>query len=222
MQVGRTRHEDRPGRTAFFFISHFCQNVPVSIQPQTTYKRRRSSTHREHVPLSNRTDLEILRDESNDQLDISVWYRRVYALCQAKLISQSDAEDAAQETFVRGIARLHELRSMDAMGGWLRGIARNVCIDVIRRNKVRQSSPEPVETLAARTDSSPDRSDQLIAYVKQLPDPLREVVLLHYYEEMTYDQMARWLGVARSTVSERLGRARKILKQKMIADRSMP
>lgn len=192
------------------------------IQPQSTYWRCRSSTHREQLPLSNRTHRETQSQSHNHQLDISVWYRRVYALCQSKLISQSDAEDAAQETFVRGIARLGDLRSQDAMGSWLRGIARNVCVDLIRRNKVRQTSGEPIETLAAKTKSLTCESKQLIAYIGQLPEPLREVVLLHYYEEMTYDQMAKWLDVARSTISERLSRARKILKQKMIADRSMP
>ncbi|MEM7311517.1 MAG: sigma-70 family RNA polymerase sigma factor [Planctomycetota bacterium] len=171
--------------------------------------------------MKDRNDSEIT-PRSESQLDISVWYRRVYALCQAKLISQSDAEDAAQETFVRGIARLDELRSQNAMGGWLRGIARNVCVDLIRRNKVRQTSGEPIETLAAKANNSTNESKQLNAYIGQLPDPLREVVLLHYYEEMTYDQMAEWLDVARSTVSERLSKARRILKQKMIADRSMP
>ena len=171
--------------------------------------------------MSRPTNSETNPKVRNHELDISVWYRRVYALCQARLISQSDAEDAAQETFVRGLARLNELRSLDAMGAWLRGIARNVCVDTIRRNKVRQTSGEPVESIAAKTGSSTEGSEQLVAFVGQLPEPLREVVLLHYYEEMTYDQMARWLGVARSTVNARLRRARTILKQKMLAERSM-
>ena len=54
--------------------------------------------------------------------------------------------------------------------------------------------------------------------VNALPDPLREIVLLHYYENMTYDQMAEWLDVARSTVNDRLSKARDMLKRQILME----
>ena len=51
--------------------------------------------------------------------------------------------------------------------------------------------------------------------VDELPDDWREVVLLHYFNEMTYDEMAEWLGVARATVNERLRKGRERLRQRM-------
>lgn len=51
--------------------------------------------------------------------------------------------------------------------------------------------------------------------IAELPTKLQEVVFLFYYEEMTYDQMATWLGVARATINERLSKAREILRRRL-------
>ena len=153
------------------------------------------------------------------QLDVQHWYRRVYALCQSRLISRSDAEDATQETFARGLARIDELRSNAAIGAWLRQIARNVCVDIIRRQTVRRTSPLDVQAMPADAHHDPtsdrDQREHLMRLINALPDSNREIVLLHYYEDMTYEQMADWLGIARSTVSERLSKARYLLKTQL-------
>ncbi|MCO8121799.1 RNA polymerase sigma factor [Stieleria sp. TO1_6] len=153
------------------------------------------------------------------QLDVQYWYRRVYALCQSRLLLAADAEDATQETFVRGLANLDHVRCDLAVGGWLRRIAQNVCVDMIRRNQVRKTSGVNVQNVATdavcESVSERDQCDHLLRLVQELPEPLRETVLLHYYDQMTYDEMASWLGVARSTVNQRLAKARESLKQKL-------
>ena len=168
-----------------------------------------------------------LEDQSvTCQLDVPYWYRRVYALCHSRLISAADAEDATQETFVRGLARVGELRSPEAIGGWLRQIAHHVCIDMIRRNKVRETSPTDVDLVAGdtRTDcvAEEDQRRHLVGLIYDLPEQLRETILLHYYDNMTYDEMAKWLHVARSTVNERLGKARQLLKQRLVSTEHAP
>jgi RNA polymerase sigma-70 factor, ECF subfamily len=104
------------------------------------------------------------------------------------------------------------------MGGWLRQIAHNVCVDTIRRQKVRQTSPVNLDEVAGvATESTGGREsrEHLVRLVHALPESLREIVLLHYYDNMTYDQMAAWLNVARSTVNDRLSKARQLLKQQL-------
>ncbi len=145
----------------------------------------------------------------------------MFAFCHSRLVSRSDAEDATQETFIRALGGIHELRSPAAIGGWLRQIANNVCIDTIRRQQVRKTIPTDVQML---TDSSTENAcaqesrEQMEALVHALPETLREIVLLHYYERMTYDQMATWLNVARSTVNERLSKARQLLRQQLVKE----
>jgi len=159
--------------------------------------------------------------ESTCQLDVQSWYRRVYALCQSRLRMPADAEDAAQETFLRGFRQIEELRDEQALGAWLRRIASNVCVDFVRRRKVRETSLMDIETVAScehREEcdrENKDRNEMIRALVANLPEHLAEIILLHYYEEMTYDQMAEWLGIARSTVNERLSKARKLLRQQL-------
>lgn len=165
-------------------------------------------------------------DQPPCQLDIQHWYRRVYALCQSQLISPADAEDATQETFVRGLAGIGELRDKEAMGSWLRKIAHHVCVDMIRRKQVRQTSAADVQTVAESAGgddpAADDEREYLIGLIHALPDALREIILLHYYEQMTYDEMAKWLCVARSTVNERLSKARQRLKQQLTSTENAP
>ena len=171
---------------------------------------------------AGRQELAELTESScpEEPLEIANWYRRVYALCRAKLICAADAEDATQETFRRACVQRDQLTKLDNLGGWLRAVAHNVCVDLIRRNAIRRSAPESLDWIAA-SSPPPERrkedSDELIEMIGQLPEPLREVILLHYYDDMTYDQMAAWLDVARSTVNDRLSRARCLLKKKLIA-----
>ncbi len=72
----------------------------------------------------------------------------------------------------------------------------------------------------ASTESVCDQEsrEQMEQLVHALPETLREIVLLHYYERMTYDQMATWLNVARSTVNERLSKARQLLRQQLVKE----
>ncbi len=167
------------------------------------------------------SDTEHPCEQSSSQLDIQFWYRRVYALCQSRLISTTDAEDATQETFVRALSRMHELRSQDALGGWLRQISQNVCVDIIRRQSVRATERLEINEIARiENETAIDREsrDHIVQLIHSLPETLRETILLHYYDEMTYDQMASWLNVARSTVNERLSKARQLLKQQLMTE----
>ncbi|MEM1067937.1 MAG: RNA polymerase sigma factor [Planctomycetota bacterium] len=144
------------------------------------------------------------------------WYGRVYALCRSKLRCASDAEDAVQETFLRAIRGVHTLRTPDAMGGWLRSTASHVCVDVLRRKHCDVYEPREMMEVAEPTHDH-ETEDELVALIHQLPELLREPILLHYYEDMTYDQIAQWIGVARSTVNERLSKARHQLRRQLIS-----
>jgi RNA polymerase sigma-70 factor, ECF subfamily len=168
-------------------------------------------------------DIEPNHEKTICQLDIQFWYRRVYALCQSRLVSSSDAEDATQEIFVRALSRIHELRSHEALGGWLRQIAHHVCVDLIRRQVVRATVPIEIDEVPSFGGDEAilnDSRKHILRLIYALPETLRETILLHYYEEMTYDQMAAWLNVARSTVNERLCKARQILKQQLMTEQT--
>ena len=73
----------------------------------------------------------------------------------------------------------------------------------------------PVASPIDSTDN--EEREQLAVLIADLPEDQREALLLYYYQEMSYDEMAQWLGVARSTVNDRLSKARRQLKRKLLA-----
>lgn len=105
-----------------------------------------------------------------------------------------------------------------ALGGWLRSIAQHVCIDLIRRNTRRKAEPIELFVVAmpSETNAGEDR-EALAVCIAELSEDLREVLLLYYYQDMTYDEMATWLGVARSTVNDRLSKARQQLRRRLVS-----
>ncbi len=147
------------------------------------------------------------------------WCRRILALCQSRVFSH-EAEDLVQDVLIRGFANLSSLANPEQFGPWLRGIAQNICADWCRdhlRHKHFVANcewqPDPVATTVSGDDAiAADERAIIVQQVAEIPEELREVILLRYYENLTYDEMARWLGVARATVNERLAKARSLLR----------
>ena len=149
-----------------------------------------------------------------------VSFHRVLAYCQSRVSQLADAEELAQESLIRAMVDLPALSEPTAYGAWLRGIANHVCSDWHRRQR-RAPQNEFVDQ-AASPEADPadevaiaDERMMLQGQMRELPEELREVLLLFYYEDYSYDEIAAWLGVARATVSERLARARNLLRLRM-------
>ena len=123
------------------------------------------------------------------------------------------AEDAVQETFVKVYTSLASFRGDSSEKTWLLRIAINTCKDMRRaswfryvdRNVTLDNIPAPKQALS-------DEDESLMIEIMRLPRKLMEVVLLYYYQEMSTKEIAALLGVAVSTVSTRLKRARSKLR----------
>lgn len=151
------------------------------------------------------------------------WSPRVLAFCHAKVRSAHTAEDLAQETLLRGYRSLATLQDPEKFGCWLHGIALRTCLDWMKRkehqqvgltaeNEDRLTAPQelPLEGLARG-----EQLQSLVAEVDALPDECREVILLYYYDDVTYQDIADVLGVSAATVNARLTKARKLLRERM-------
>jgi RNA polymerase sigma-70 factor, ECF subfamily len=156
------------------------------------------------------------------------WTGRILAVCHARVRHADVAEDLAQETLLRGYRALASLAEPDKFGPWLCGIANHACLDWL---KARERSQIPFSVLdATRTvddliGSDPradgfalDREEELgrlMAAVDELPDDFREVVLLYYYDDVTYRDLAEMLGVSAATINARLTKARMLLRERL-------
>jgi len=145
--------------------------------------------------------------------------RQVYGLAYRMLGNRGDAEDAAQEAFIRAYTRLATYQPDGRFGAWLLAIASHRCIDLLRSRgrraptitlgKVAESdrfisqSDEP-EELAIRGSVG----DDVRRWLAALPPAYRLVLTLRYFHELSYAEIAATLGEPVSTVRMRLFRAR--------------
>jgi RNA polymerase sigma-70 factor (ECF subfamily) len=152
------------------------------------------------------------------------WAARVTALCHARVGRADVAEDLAQETLLRGYRALGTLSDPERFGPWLCGIALRTCLDWLRS---RQHAPIPFSALGSdgegfdqgrQDEPALDHDDdrrQLLREIDSLPETYRQVILLYYYEDHTYRDLGRLLGISPATVNARLTKARALLRQRL-------
>jgi RNA polymerase sigma-70 factor (ECF subfamily) len=123
------------------------------------------------------------------------------------------AEEAAQETFVRAFFGLNKLRTAESFFSWLLGIGNRVASEQQRtqrrHRRAIETSPRPSATVENNHD------DALQQALADLPEKYAQVVLLRYYGGLTCPQVAERLGVPLGTVTKRLSRAYAMLRQSL-------
>ena len=163
----------------------------------------------------------VVQGPDSDQ-DQNECFERLVNQCQASLLrtcymylrDREQAEDAVQETFFKAYRNFGAFRGESAEKTWLMKIAINTCRDMRRTgwflHMDRRVTPEMLPDASVPFE---EIEEGLIVEVMNLPLRLREVVLLYYYQNMDTNEIAQTLGIARSSVSGRLQRARKILRE---------
>lgn len=136
--------------------------------------------------------------------------------------------DLAQEALLRALRGLHSLQEPEKFGPWLRGIAKRVCLDWLK-TRPRAAVPFSVLSRDGRhvekvgipgTETPMERQEQereLHDAVAALPEECREVLLLYYYQDVTYQELAELLSVSSATINARLTRARALLRDRLCA-----
>jgi RNA polymerase sigma-70 factor (ECF subfamily) len=141
----------------------------------------------------------------------------VYNLCYRMLSNAPEAEDAAQETFMRMYTKLHTYQPERKLSSWVLSIASHYCIDRLRRRRGQWLSldEEPVaatlpsqnrgpEDLALRAESR----DEVQRLVDMLPAAYRVPLILRYWYDLSYAEIAEVMGLTVQAVKSRLHRAR--------------
>jgi RNA polymerase sigma-70 factor, ECF subfamily len=149
--------------------------------------------------------------------------RRVYAVCLRVLRDHADAEEAAQETFVRLARSADRFRGEAALSTWLYRVAHNTCTDLVRREARRPRTPvADVATVAglADPDGAEERAElaDLGAALAQLEDDARVALLLVAVDGWSYAEVAAATDVAVGTVKSRVSRARTRLADLLAAE----
>lgn len=137
-------------------------------------------------------------------------------ICYMILHDESLAEDAVQETFLKAYKGLESFRGQSSEKTWLMRIGVNVCRDMRRGRWFRYVDRRiALETLPLPAAEKDDDHEDLAQAIVLLPDKYKEVILLHYYQNMNVREVAQALGLAPSSVSNRLKKAREKLRALM-------
>ena len=149
------------------------------------------------------------RTEADRWLDgaVKAYGAQLLRLCFLYLHDRHLAEDAVQETFLRAFRGYGSFRKDSSEKTWLTRIAVNVCKSALRRERPLPLSEAPEGSYEARF-----RDDTVLQAVCALPDKLREVVLLYYFQELSTPEIAQMLHLPRNVITARLSRARAQLK----------
>ncbi len=148
----------------------------------------------------------------------SVLYTRhkqaVYSFCLRMLRDPASAQDAAQETFLKMISKIHSVQQGTTLKSWLFSVARNEVLMVLRRNKIVPMEPlddemeayDPATPLSVSMDS--ELREKISNAIAQLKPAYREAYLLRETEGMSYEEIASVTGTTVSAVKTKLFKSR--------------
>jgi RNA polymerase sigma-70 factor (ECF subfamily) len=153
-------------------------------------------------------------DSRSFELLFDHYYDMIHAFAYRVCLVETEADDIAQETFIRAARGISGYRGMASFKNWLYRIAHNAIIDWGRRtSRQREGLAGFTNEMETRSASRVADFDEVHRALKELSPDLREAVALVYFEKMNHREAGEAIGCAETTVSWRIFQAKRILKK---------
>ncbi|OWA33351.1 RNA polymerase subunit sigma-24 [Saccharibacillus sp. O16] len=173
----------------------------------------------EEAPTETELLRRILEGEQDVYAEIVERYKgSVYGLFRGMGAKHQDAQDLAQETFIRAYRGLGELRESERFAAWIYRIAVNLMRDFVK--KKRPFPTGEAHMLEARDGETPERlliakemRHEVHRLLETLPEQERLILLLRYTNELSYEEIAQITGLRLGQIRNRLHRAKRKLYQ---------
>jgi len=155
------------------------------------------------------------------------YQRRVRGYCRSLLSNEPEAEEAAQEVFLKAYQALARFRGDSSFSTWLYHITSNHCLDLLRKRSRRptvswdallEKDGDHAQKLVGREDASffsLESRDLVEKILSNLSPDYRNLLILREAESLSYDEIARVLGCSIDAVRSRLTRARQALRDQL-------
>jgi RNA polymerase sigma-70 factor (ECF subfamily) len=137
------------------------------------------------------------------------YYPAMVAIAHSILGDRHLAEDAAQQAFANAVSKLPQLERKGRFARWLAAICRNAANDILREKPIPHASDELFNIPAESAQDDHEALEAVRKAIGQLSASHREVILLRYYDGMTYEKISTVLGISRQAISGRLRIAKK-------------
>jgi RNA polymerase sigma-70 factor (ECF subfamily) len=160
--------------------------------------------------------------------------RRIFNLCYGMLRNKDDAADLVQEAFIKAYKNIDRFKGNSKFYTWLYRIAKNACIDFIRKQKRRKTVdfddsirreepvdgdetllPSPLGINPAKVAGRKELLEQIEAALDTLSDNHREILILREIDGLAYQEIADTLEISIGTVMSRLYHARKYMQNEL-------
>lgn len=148
---------------------------------------------------------------------------RIRSYCLWTLRNAAEADDAAQEVFIKAYRGLGSFRGSAGFSTWLHRIAVNHCRDLLRKtakqrlteslDEIREREGEAADALASTEDPMRDRRRLVQEALDRLPEQYRTILVMREAEGLSYEELAKFLGCSLDAVKARLKRARAQLEE---------
>jgi RNA polymerase sigma-70 factor (ECF subfamily) len=184
----------------------------------------------ENGNIANKSDEQLIAavlggDAAAYGVIVERYWKMAVALALSKINNAAEAEDIAQESFIKAYGQLHRLRCPDRFGGWLSKIVARMCIDHIRQCARGQkvvaldSKVFEVSNCGLAFSSNPGLDENQIGFIRlavaKLPDKFKKVVIMRFVAGFTSTEIAKKLGKRHGTVRVWLHRGYEILRKEL-------
>jgi len=142
----------------------------------------------------------------------------VYRMSYYILQNDQDAQDILQETLIKYMQKAPSFRTMEHEKAWVLKVANNLCKDMLRFRK-RNRYIHLDELSEMPEDAGKSYGDETIVKVFSLKEKYKQVIYLHYYEELAVKEIANVLNISEEAVKKRLERGRAMLRQMLETER---
>jgi len=161
--------------------------------------------------VPDKTETKLVEAAFNGDIDsfgklCQQYYGPMVAIAYSVVSDHQLAEDAAQESFARALVSLRKLKKQTRFAPWLAAICRNVAKDMVA-TKVRQISTKDFSQ--AVQNNTDENAPVIRQAIEQLPVSAKELVVLRYYNGLSYEQIASVLGISQAAINGRLTRAKR-------------
>jgi RNA polymerase sigma-70 factor, ECF subfamily len=158
-------------------------------------------------------------DPSAFEAIVRKYQDRIYNLCRYMLQDPENAQDAAQDAFLKAYRALKDFRPGASLYTWIYRIAVTTCLDYRRKSRREMSRSEPltedlpsVEPLPEQLFASAEIPHSIQLALQKLPEKLKAAIVLREIEELSYEEIAEVLHTSPGTVKSRISRARDALR----------
>src|SRR5258708_17313581 len=188
-------------------------------------EQRTSAVYPQRAVVESMSDVELVElvlagDQNAFAALVERYKDAVQNLSYRMLSNTTEAEDITQETFVRAYTQLATYKPVHKFSTWLLSIASHLAIDQLRRRRFLTMPLEDVPFLEwmpdlgagpEQTALESEQQDEIQTYLQRLPSKYRAVIVLRYWYDLSYEEIAMALNLTPALIKARLHRARELL-----------